>query len=131
MPEFLTYQVKWVNDLVLRRKKDKVNNASFIVDEDFKVGVFGIFLTVPAGFESDLASVPRCFRWLVSVTDAIEGSIIHDFLYRVPGIHGRQFADQVLIAMAEVQGTSWLRRKAMYFGVRVGGYFTWRQARGK
>ena len=38
-------------------------------------------ITVPAGFVTDLASVPRLFWGLVSPWDVAKAAVIHDYLY--------------------------------------------------
>lgn len=121
--------IEYLTDLHLIRYREKRKGAQFILSREYRVVVDGHLITVPAEFHTDLASVPRLFRGLVSVVDAIEGSIIHDFLYRIPGEHDRAWADKVLEAMAAEQGASWVRRKMMWLGVRAGGWYTWRQKR--
>ena len=39
-------------------------------------------VTVPTGFATDLASVPRAVWWLISPWDIARAAIIHDLLYK-------------------------------------------------
>lgn len=120
--------IKYLTDLHLVRYRDKRDNAQFVLSKEYRVVAFGVTITVPAGFKTDFSSVPRGFRWLVSVTDGIEGSIVHDRLYRLPGTYTRSFADSVMEAM-DRQQLGWFRRKSKWLGVRAGGWYTWRRAR--
>ena len=40
-------------------------------------------ITVPTGFVTDLASVPRAMWWLIAPFDVARAAIIHDLLYKV------------------------------------------------
>ena len=40
-------------------------------------------ITVPKGFITDLASVPRAMWWLIAPFDVARAAIIHDLLYKV------------------------------------------------
>lgn len=64
-------------------------------------------ITVSKGMLTDLASVPRCFRWYAGrVGPHLEAAIVHDFLYVAwqdlkemcpkPGM--RFFADRIMLA---------------------------------
>ena len=126
--------VTYLTNLRLVRYKDQRGGADFVLTHEFVVivrvagSLNGVRICVPAGFETDLNSVPRGFRWLVSVVDGIEGAIVHDFLYRVPGKHGRAWADEGLATMDKDQ-IGWLTRNVKWLGVRAGGWFTWRKMR--
>ena len=39
-------------------------------------------ITVPVGFVTDLASVPRAMWWLIAPFDVARSAIIHDLLYK-------------------------------------------------
>ena len=96
-------------------------DANYVLAESYKVR-FKLDddpqeIEVPKGMLTDLSSIPRALRWLVSrVGPHLEASIVHDFLYiawqDLPG-HGardedRKFADELMrVAMekANVSGT--------------------------
>jgi hypothetical protein len=78
-------------------------------------------ITVPEGFVSDFASVPRIPLVYDSLGNiAQRAAVIHDYLYATKALP-RDIADKVLLEAMEVSGVSWLRRKMIYMGVRVGG----------
>lgn len=123
----------------------RLDSGLWVVAEEFIFysARLGRLIKVPAGFVTDLASVPRLpvMYWLFGAT-ADEAAVIHDFLYR-DMTTTRADADAVFAEAMEViarikQGAlaadgvpawrRWLasvaddaRRGAMWAGVRVGG----------
>ena len=83
---------------------------------------------IPAGFVTDLASVPRAARWLIPKgRNESLGAVVHDFIYRghVPGITRAQ-ADRLFLEIMEQSGVGWWRRQAIYRAVRAGGWASWK-----
>lgn len=91
--------------------------AQYIVGENYSVSVRldgeTVFLTVPAGMLTDLASVPRIARSIVGrVGPHLEAAVVHDFLYRVwrdlpdvkPTKDMQRFADSVMLAGMHAAG---------------------------
>ena len=112
------------SDLVLIRRLERpAKDTKFALKEDFIVGD----IRVPAGFETDLASVPRLIRGVVSKIDGIEASVIHDYLYSLK--EDRQFADTVFLHLLRDAVPLW-KRYSMYYAVRWFGSLVWnRKAR--
>ena len=85
--------------------------------------------TVPAGFTSDGASVPR-FLW-DSVSPRVDpatlsGAIGHDFLYRTaPPGWTRKMADDFFYDCIRLHGLSWWKAQKAYWGVRLFGSSSW------
>jgi hypothetical protein len=78
-------------------------------------------ITAPAGFVTDLASVPRLpFMFLALGDMGQEPGVIHDYLYST-GVLPRSMADSVLREALEVTGVSRVKANMFYAGVRVGG----------
>lgn len=78
-------------------------------------------VTVPAGFVTDLASIPRVFRWLFTGHGKSRyPSVVHDYLYEIR--HDRGEADRIFREALEVAGAGWLKRNVMYAAVRAGGW---------
>ena len=83
-------------------------------------------LSIPIGFVSDYASIPRVFRGLVSGSDNTKlPSVLHDYLYR-KGIGKRKWADQLFLDAMKESGVPWLKRRMVYSAVRVGGWASWK-----
>lgn len=85
------------------------------------------YIEIPAGFKSDLASVPRVL-WsvLASPWDLALPALFHDLLY-AQQIVKRRVADQTLLSMMEDRGVPWPIRWTVYLGVRLGGWVAWRK----
>ncbi len=106
--------------------------AQYIVAERYSVS-FDLdhrrrTITVPRGMLSDLASVPRPFRWLVGrVGPHLEASIIHDYLYIAwqrqnlpPDKHMRRFADRLMLIAMNAAGMR-CKARLIYWAVRLFG----------
>jgi hypothetical protein len=86
-------------------------------------------IEIPSGFETDLASIPRLFMWVIPVNGKHRNAaIVHDYLYvKKPEWCSRSLADSIFLEAMEVLGESRWRRAAMYAAVRVGGWLYWRE----
>lgn len=111
-------------------------------EEDERGNVFTLLrpiassgLIVPAGFESDGASVPRLLWGVVFPRDdrkALFGAIVHDFIYRThPEKWTRADADEVFLYLLQQGGVSYIRRTRAYVGVRLFGRSSWEAGRKK
>lgn len=77
--------------------------------------------TVPAGFVTDLASVPRLpVVYLLAGDTSSEAAVVHDYLYSTRCVP-RDVADAVLREASAVTGVPAWRRFMMWAGVRIGG----------
>jgi hypothetical protein len=92
-------------------------------------------ISVPAGFLTDFASIPRGLWNLLPPTGEYgKAAVIHDFLYTYGkdsrGPVTKLYADQVFKrAMADL-GVGVLRRNVMYAAVRIGGRGIWSKPKG-
>lgn len=92
----------------------------------------GVTYTAPAGFKTDLASVPRLpiVFWLFG-DRCNESGALHDYLYSIDPktkqhpIATRLMADQLLKEMIIAQGISSFVAECFYLGVRLGGGSHW------
>lgn len=92
----------------------------------------GYDVVIPKGFVTDLASIPRGFRWLITVNGKHrKAAIVHDYLYALRGVIvgrnplTRKECDVVFLEAMEVCDVNWPTRKTMYAAVRAGGMFCW------
>lgn len=82
-------------------------------------------ITVPDGFITDLASVPRLARPVVSVHgDHSMAAVVHDYLYQ-NRIGTRAWADMVFRQALQDVGVGTIKRYSMWAAVRVGGWLYW------
>lgn len=102
--------------------------ASHVLARQFS-NIIGRLITVPAGFKTDLASIPKIlWNILPPVGRYDAAAVVHDYLYQHNGVT-RAEADAVLREAMEVLGVRWSQRWAIYAGVRVGGWKTWNRYR--
>lgn len=88
-------------------------------------------ITVPTGFETDLASIPRpLWNILPPIGKADRAAVVHDFLYQTAW-HGinRSTADAIFNEAMQVVGVGRFARWTIYSGVRIGGWKTWNRYR--
>lgn len=84
-------------------------------------------LTVPAGFVTDLASVPRMpFAYWAFGNRARRAAILHDWLYTMR--YPREWADSMFYAGMLAEGIPKAAAYAMWLAVRVGGAAYYREA---
>lgn len=87
--------------------------------------LLGRWVTVPTGFSTDLASVPKVlWNVLPPMGNYSDAAVIHDWLYQHNGVTRGQ-ADAVLNEAMEVCGVGRWTRWVIYSGVRVGGWKPW------
>ena len=82
-------------------------------------------IMVPAGFVTDLASIPRLF-WniLPPFGKYTRAAIVHDWLYRTQ-MRTRETADRVLWDGMVACGVPWWQRVIIYQNVRWFGFAAW------
>jgi len=110
--------------------------GSFVLVEPlvYLSAVLGGVLTVPAGFPTDFASIPRgLWNILPPIGRYDAGAVCHDMLYRdgafaARGI-ARSIADRVLREAMDVSGVHRFQRRLIYGGVSIGGWMVWRRYR--
>lgn len=74
-------------------------------------------IRVPAGFVTDLASVPRALWWMIPPHGRYaKAAIVHDYLYD-QAIGTKEYADKVFLEAMEVLGVPAWKRRIMYAAV--------------
>jgi hypothetical protein len=77
-------------------------------------------ITVPIGFQTDLASIPRIIQWLPHM--GVNGrsrraAVLHDYLYRTPG-YRKADADLVFAAALSAENVATAAIWLMYYAVK-------------
>lgn len=91
----------------------------------YQSDVLARMVTVPAGFVTDFASVPRIPVAFLLVGDtAHQAAVVHDWLYTSHELSRAQ-ADAVLREAATLAGVPAWRAWLMWAGVRLGGFGPW------
>lgn len=114
---------------------------SWVVQEPitYEIGEVGSGMTVhvPAGFVTDLASIPRIFWvWTPPFGRHALAAVVHDFLYTTHSINtptgrkhcSRALADDVFMEAMTVLEVRSSRASTLYAGVRVGGALSYHRA---
>ena len=77
-------------------------------------------IIVPAGFETDLASIPRIFRFLIIKNGKHRAAaIVHDYLCRLGLEFKRSLADRIFLEAMKISGVSAIQRRLMYWAVAL------------
>lgn len=84
-------------------------------------------VTVPTGFKSDFASVPRIFwPFITPLSGGLRAPVVHDYIYtRKRSQFTRKQADELFLEIMQADGVGALKRYSMYFAVRVAGWYYW------
>lgn len=94
------------------------------------------WVRVDEGFVTDFGSIPRLLWWVRGLSPfgrLRRAYVVHDKLYQHPFVKSgqgtrrvtRKEADRILLEGCHVLGASWLNRRLIYRGVRLGGWLTW------
>jgi hypothetical protein len=112
------------------------DGGSFVLREPllYQSQILSGILTVPIGFPTDFASIPRgLWNILPPVGKYDSAAVCHDKLYRDGGFDGqpidRGTADRVLREAMDVCGVGRLQRWLIYSGLRIGGWVVWKRYR--
>lgn len=87
----------------------------------------GDVITVPRGFKTDFASVPRIF-WTIIPPDGnyTQCAVLHDYGYFTQK-RSRKEVDKIFLESMKVLGVPTWKRHTMYRAVRSFGWIPWRK----
>ena len=85
---------------------------------------------IPAGFLSDGLSIPKLIQPLINTPAApqwIVAGFYHDWLYKLHPNKTvtRKEADLKFLEVMRELGVGWMRRRTIFYGVRLGGRGSW------
>lgn len=116
-----------LNDLEV---KPLFNGRCYVLLSDFKYQINDYVITVPKGFVTDLASVPRAF-WSIfpPFGKYTVAAVVHDFLYSEYNNTNinRTLADEIFIFIMKENGVSFVKRQLMFRAVRTFGSMAWKK----
>jgi len=94
-------------------------------------------ITVPVGFDTDFASIPRFARMLIPKLGRYnKAAVIHDYLYqhhmiektyKLSYVFTRAEADAIFRDGMRDLGVAKWKYTLMYWAVRLGGFLAWRK----
>lgn len=90
----------------------------------------GTRFTVPEGFETDLASIPRMLQWLPHLHPngrCRRSAVLHDYLYAEKVTATRKVADEIFRDALQAEGCSRRTATVYYWAVRLFGGKAWRK----
>ena len=91
----------------------------------YTIGVSNDTVTVPPGFVTDLASIPRALQSIIQQNGRyLLPAVVHDYLYWKQTCTRKQSDQILLLAMIENE-VSDVHRFAIYNAVRAAGSFAW------
>lgn len=115
--------VTFLDELLVKEVAD--DNHELITAFRVLVGDNGTttLITVPQGFQTNYASVPRVAPLAYALFGNIgnKAATVHDFLYTKPAPYPKDFADSVFRAGLIAQGIEEWKADAMYAAVREFG----------
>lgn len=78
-------------------------------------------ISVPVGFVTDFASVPK-YLWPIEypLGPSAKAAVLHDYLY-VNAIKNKAYADKVFLEALKVLGVSTWKRHLLYYTVKLFG----------
>lgn len=119
--------IQYIGRTVLSWEDDA---TEFVVEEGFRAiwerPGDRLSLFIPAGFKTDLASIPRIFQSIVpKLGHHIRPAIVHDYCYEFDTGLSRREADEMFREGMKNTKVNWLRRWAMWTAVRAGGKGQW------
>src|SRR5690606_5822346 len=91
---------------------------------EIRFDIEGNHFTIPKGFDTDLASIPRPLWPLMapSYSQFIRPAIVHDWLYRKTCDFDRYQTDLIFYHMLRNEGVSSFRAALMYYSVTLFGW---------
>lgn len=107
----------------------KISGKMWRVERGFEFYVgsedSGARISVPEGFETDFASVPRIF-WTILPPDGeyTQAAVLHDYLYNTKKF-SRKYSDDIFLMAMEALGVALWKRNIMYRAVRMFGWRPW------
>ena len=106
--------------LVLIHRDEPVDKKWFTTFMSFSyISRDNTIYIIPAGVDTDFASIPRAFRRILSRTGRHDkAAVLHDYLCEYK-IVPRKKADRIFLEAMEVLGVGWLKRNIMYRAVRT------------
>jgi hypothetical protein len=91
---------------------------------DWRVRYAGREIVIPAGFESDWASVPRWLWWIIPPHQYPAASLLHDFLYASEYLK-RDWCDRAFRHALLERGASNAYADVCFVAVRSCGWWVW------
>lgn len=116
----ISFHTAFITPVCIKPYKD----YRYSICHDVKFIVKKQIFTIPKGFKTDLASIPK-IAWPImapSHSDLIRAAIVHDWFYRMTCDFNRKDTDLIFYYMLKNDGVSTIRAFLMYYAVRFFGW---------
>ena len=114
---------------ITKLKLKPINDSKCILEDDYIYSINGFLITVPKGFITDGASIPKSLQWLYNPFGRyIKAAIVHDFLYSSYNNTGinRTLADKIFRHIMQETGVDNRTVRRFYTAVRCFGETSWK-----
>jgi hypothetical protein len=105
-----------------------INDSKCILKADYIYSINGFLITVPKGFITDGASIPKSLQWIYDPYGKyIKAAVIHDYLYSKYNDTGinRTLADKIFDFIMKETGVNAKTRRKFYVAVKYFGKIFW------
>ena len=110
-----------------------INDGKCILEADYIYSINGFLITVPKGFITDGASIPKSLQWIYDPYGKyIKAAVIHDYFYSKYNDTGinRTLADKIFDFIMKETGVNAKTRRKFYVAVKyfgkIFGRINWR-----
>lgn len=112
------------------------NGRGWVLTAEWDVLIEEGWITIPAGFVCDLASVPRILWWIPGLAPmefGVPAPLVHDWAYQHAGQLtdiiqvNRKRADQLFRILARTEGNGTVRCAVAWAALRLFGWLAWRR----
>ena len=113
---------------ITKLKLKPINDGRCILEADYIYSINGFLITVPKGFITDGASIPKSLQWIYDPFGKyIKGAVIHDYLYSKYNDTGinRTLADKIFDFIMKETGVNDKTRRKFYVAVKCFGKIFW------
>lgn len=113
------HTVEWIKKPCI----EPITNYDYNICQSLEVRVDDKLITIPKGFITDLASIPKPLWPVLAPQYAgfVYPAILHDFFYRCPDNVTREYADDVFYYALKAEGISTYTAYKLWLGVRTFG----------
>lgn len=108
-----------------------LDDLNWELHEVYYVQTSKVSFTIPKGFKTDLASIPKIIWNIYPPFGLYTGAAVaHDYIYRTPQIRmTREEADAVFLELMHLAGVSDAKAQLMHMSVRVFGDSSFKERR--
>lgn len=112
---------------------EHISEREWIVRESFEYHVGSYpsdqIITVPKGFDTDFASIPRIFWGILPPSGPYgKAAVVHDYCYRT-ACYSRKISDIIFLEGMDVLKVSGWKKIVIYYAVRWFGWHAWNKRR--